>query len=90
MMTPLRKGEFQRRIFSSDLRVFDEVISEKEAVPVLKVSFNHMDVMGPFSIISPFDEPSIVRRHVIPPGGPPEIVVSLVFQHRGYTASGFI
>ncbi len=66
----VRRGKpfLQVTILLSHIGMLNEVISEKQPVPVLEMAFNHVNVVSPVTSWIPLDEPCIERGNISCPG----------------------
>ena len=71
----LSQMEFQVLVLAGSLGVADEVIPKKKTLPVFEVGFDHVDMMSPPAGGIPLNEPGVKGRDIIPPGGPPEVII---------------
>ena len=61
----IREFLFYIAVLPGNVWMLNEVVSEKESVPMLELSFNHVDVMRSVPVPIPLYEPSIEWRRVI-------------------------
>ena len=71
--------EFERAVVRRYRRVFDQVVSKQQSVPVLKKLLLHnVNVVSALAAASiALDEPGVEGRSAITPRGTPEVIVAL-------------